>query len=79
MAQIKVFYEPEMQLMTIFWQKPSIEQICTELGDGIILIKNNKTGEPIGIELLSYQPDDQRFDSVLVEIGQVNKQEELTV
>jgi hypothetical protein len=40
-----------------------------ELGDGILLIKDEETGEPIGMELLSYRPNDARFDSVSVEMG----------
>ena len=27
MAQIKVFYEPETELLTVFWQLPRTEQI----------------------------------------------------
>ena len=70
MAQVKVFYEPDMELLTVFWQTPRENQICTELGDGIILIKDATSGEPIGLELLSYHPGDKRFDTVSVEIGQ---------
>ncbi len=70
MAQIKVFYEPETELLTVFWQSPRKEQISTELGDGVILIKDSTTGEPIGIEILSYHPGDHRFDTVSVELGQ---------
>jgi uncharacterized protein YuzE len=55
MAQVKVFYEPETELLTVFWQSPRKEQISTELGDGVILIKDLTTGEPIGVEILSYQ------------------------
>ncbi|MCY7389932.1 MAG: hypothetical protein LH647_00065 [Leptolyngbyaceae cyanobacterium CAN_BIN12] len=69
MAQVKVFYEPEMELLTVFWQTPRQNQLCTELGNGVILIKDADSGGPIGMELLSYQPGDQRFDSVSVEIG----------
>jgi len=36
MAQIKVFYEPETELLTIFWQAPRLNQIATNLGDDII-------------------------------------------
>ena len=54
MAQIKVFYEPKMELLTVFWQSPRKNQICSELDDGIILIKDADTNEAIGIELLSY-------------------------
>ena len=72
MAQIKVYYEPEMELLTVFWQSPRPNQICSELGDGVILIKDSETGEPIGLELLSYHPGDNRFDTVSVEVGQLS-------
>jgi hypothetical protein len=47
MAQVKVFYEPERELLTIFWQEPRRAQVCTELDDGVVLIKDEATGEPI--------------------------------
>ena len=72
MAQVKVFYEPETELLTVFWQSPRKEQISTELGDGVILIKDSTTGEPIGVEILSYHPGDNRFDTVSVELGQLS-------
>jgi len=72
MAQIKVFYEPEMELLTVFWQAPRNNQIATELGDGVILIKDSTSGEPIGLEILSYHPGDSRFDTVSVELGQLS-------
>ena len=70
MAQVKVYYEPAMELLTLFWQAPRPNQICTELGDGAILMKDATTGQPIGLELLSYRPGDERFDAVSVEVGQ---------
>lgn len=73
MAQVKVFYEPDMELLTVFWQSPRKEQISTELGDGVILIKNAITGEPIGVEILSYHPGDNRLDAVSVELGQLSQ------
>lgn len=69
MAQVKVFYEPEKELLTVFWQEPRAEQLGTELDDGIVLIKDERSGEPIGVELLSYKPGDQRFDSVSVQVA----------
>jgi uncharacterized protein YuzE len=70
MAQVKVFYEPETELLTVFWQLPRKEQISTELGDGVVLIKDSNTGEPIGVEILSYNPGGNRLDAVSVELGQ---------
>lgn len=51
MAQVKIYYEPEMELLTIFWQLPRKNQIATELGDGVILIKDETTRAPIGLEI----------------------------
>ncbi len=78
MAQIKVFYEPETELLSVFWQAPRKEQICTELGDGVILIKDASSGEPIGLEVLSYHPGDGRFDAVSVELGQLSQMQPAT-
>jgi hypothetical protein len=64
-----VYYEPDAELLTVFWQQPRRDQVCTELGDGVVLIKDGSTGEPIGVELLSYRPGDARFDTVRVEVG----------
>jgi hypothetical protein len=43
--------------------------VCTEVDDGVVLIKDEVSGEPIGLELLSYRPGDARFDSVNVAVG----------
>ena len=72
MAQIKVFYEPETELLSIFWQVPRRNQIGTELGNGVILIKDGASGEPIGLEVLSYRPGDNHFNTVSVELGQMS-------
>jgi hypothetical protein len=72
MAEINVYYEPETELMTIFWQKPRKNQICTEMGDGLILIKDSDTNEPIGIELLSYKPEDNRISGISLFIDKIS-------
>ena len=72
MAEIKVYYEPETQLMTIFWQKPRHNQISTEMDDGLILIKDSETNEPIGIELLSYKPEDNRISGISLFMDKVS-------
>jgi hypothetical protein len=71
MATVRVCYEPQRELLTVFWQEPREAQLCTELDGGVVLIKDEATGEPIGLELLSYRPGDARFDSVNVEVGAV--------
>jgi uncharacterized protein YuzE len=59
MAQVKIFYEPETELLTVFWQTPKKTQISTELGDEVLLIKDSTTGEAIGLEILAYHPGDE--------------------
>ena len=73
MAQIKIYYEPETELLTLFWQTPRKNQICTELDNGVILIKDSITDEPIGIEILSYQLGSDRLDRISVEMGENGK------
>jgi hypothetical protein len=72
MAEIKVFFEPETELMTIFWQNPRKNQICTEMDDGVILIKDPDTQEPIGIELLAYKPEDNRISGISLQIDKIS-------
>jgi hypothetical protein len=74
MARVKIYFEPDKELLTVFWQEPRAEQICTEVDDGIIVIKDERTGEPIGRELLSYHPGDARLDVVSVEVGSITVQ-----
>jgi len=54
MAQIKIYYEPETEFLTVFWQNSRKNQICTELDNGVILIRDSTTDKPIDVEILSY-------------------------
>ncbi len=54
MAQVKIYDEPDLKLLTVFWQAPRQRQIVTKLGNGILLIKAEETGEHTGMGLLSY-------------------------
>lgn len=71
MGKVQVHYEPGRELLTIFWQEPRSAQVCTELDDGVVLIRDETTGMPIGIELLSYRPDDGRLSSMCVEVDPI--------
>jgi len=71
MAEIKVYYEPELDLLTIFWKAPRKTQICSEMEDGVILIKDSISGEPIGLELISFKPGDKRIDGISLQMGKV--------
>ena len=55
MAQVKIYYEPETELLTIFWQPPRPNQMGTELGDGVILLKDASIGDYVLTSNLNYQ------------------------
>ena len=55
MAQIKVIHDPVGETLTIYWDDPEHEEMCEEIGQGIILIKDAQ-GEVIGFERLYFRP-----------------------
>ncbi len=55
MAQIKVIHDPSGEPLTIYRDNPEHEEMCEELGQAIILIKNAQ-GAVIGIEWLYFRP-----------------------
>jgi hypothetical protein len=54
MAQIKVIHDPVGETLTVYWGNPEREEICEEVGQGIILIKDAQ-GEVIGFERLYFK------------------------
>ncbi len=59
MAHIRVIHDPVGETLTVYWKEPSTEQVCEETGEGVILIKDRRTGEVIGFERLYYRSDTQ--------------------
>jgi hypothetical protein len=55
MAHIKVIHDPRGQTLTVYWDDPEREEVCEEIGQGIILIKDVQ-GEVIGFERLHFKP-----------------------
>ena len=55
MAHIKVIHDPLGQTLTVYWDDPEREEVCEEIGQGIILIKDVQ-GEVIGFERLYFKP-----------------------
>ena len=55
MAQVKVIHDPVGQTLTVYWAEPGLEEVCEELGGGVILIKDGQ-GRVIGFECLSFKP-----------------------
>jgi hypothetical protein len=59
MAHVRVIHDPVGQTLTVYWKEPSPNQVCEETGEGVILIKDAKTGEVIGFERLYYTPEEK--------------------
>ena len=55
MAHIKVIHDPRGETLTVYWDDPEQEELCEEVGHGVILIKD-KRGEVIGFERLYFRP-----------------------
>jgi hypothetical protein len=55
LAHIRVIHDSIGETLTVYWREPSTEQICEEMGAGVILIKNRHTQEVIGFERLHYR------------------------
>ncbi len=54
MAQIKVIHDPAGETLTVYWDDPEREEVCEEVGHGLILIKDAQ-GEVIGFERLYFK------------------------
>lgn len=68
MAQVKVFYDPAGNTLTVWFGDPQEECVAEETGDEVILMKD-KLGRVIGFEKLNFsKPDAERlrvaFESV---------------
>jgi hypothetical protein len=55
MAQIKVIHDLMGETLTVYWDDPEHEEVCEEVGQGLILIKDAQ-GEVIGFERLYFKP-----------------------
>lgn len=55
MAKITVIHDRVGKTLTVYFSEPDIEQVCEEVGEGVILIKD-KNNRVIGFEKLYYEP-----------------------
>ncbi len=54
MVSIKVIHAPAGETLTVYWDDPEHEEVCEEVGRGLILIKDVQ-GEAIGFERLYFK------------------------
>lgn len=53
MAEVKVYYDPVGNTLTVWFGNPQDEYNCEETGDEVILMKDH-LGQVIGFEKLNY-------------------------
>jgi hypothetical protein len=57
MAEVKVFYDRDGKTLTVWFTEQSLEYVCEETGDEVVLMKN-RAGRVIGFEKLSFSVAD---------------------
>ncbi len=55
MAKLKIIHDKKGKTLTVYFDKPSKNQICEEVGGGIILIKDKRSKKVIGFEKLYFK------------------------
>ncbi|HEX7926577.1 MAG TPA: DUF2283 domain-containing protein [bacterium] len=55
MAEIKVYYDPTGNTLTVWFDDPRAEHVAEETGDEVVLMKD-RNGRVIGFEKLNYAP-----------------------
>jgi uncharacterized protein YuzE len=61
MDKLKVHYEPETELLSIFWWEPCPDQLGIELDEDIVLFIDPDTDNVLGIELIGFKKGDFRL------------------
>lgn len=67
---MKIFYESDTELLTIFWAEPRETQIADELENDGILMRDEITGESLGLEFFSYRKGDRRLLEIQNEVNE---------
>jgi uncharacterized protein YuzE len=55
MALVRVIHDPVAETLTVYFSEPQADQVCEEIGEGVILIKDRRSGEVIGFERLYFK------------------------
>lgn len=53
MDKVRVYYDREGNTLTVWFDDPSKESVCEEVGDDVVLIKDRR-GRVIGFERLNH-------------------------
>ncbi len=64
MGKLKIIHDKKGETLTIYFDKPSKNQVCEEAGDGVVLIKDKKSKKVIGFEKLYFKAKSAKAISV---------------
>lgn len=71
MAHIKVIHDPVGETLTVYWDDPQREEMCEEVGHGIILIKDAQE-KVIGFERLYFKSQKAPHElGVVLQMGKI--------
>ena len=65
MAEVKVFYDRDGKTLTVWFTERSLEYVCEETGEEVVLMKD-ASGRVIGFEKLNFSVPDS--DPLRVEL-----------
>jgi hypothetical protein len=68
MAEMKVFYDRQGKTLTVWFTDRSLEYVCEETGDEVVLMKD-RAGRVIGFEKLNFSVPDSDSLRVALETG----------
>jgi len=66
MAQVKVYFDPVGQTLTVWFADPQQEHVCEETGEEIVLMKDS-SGRVIGFEKLHFSASEAEPWQVIFE------------
>ena len=66
MEKVKIIYDREGNTLNVWFKDPSLEYVCEETGEEIILVKD-KEGNVIGFEVLNFLKGEKREEGIAVE------------
>ncbi|WP_052349733.1 hypothetical protein [Picosynechococcus sp. NKBG042902] len=65
---MKIFYASDAELLTVFWAEPRETQMADELESDGILLRDEATGESLGLEFFCYRKGDRRLLEIQNEV-----------
>ena len=67
MEKLRVYYDREGNILSVWFDDPKKESVCEEADDDVILVKDS-AGRVIGFERLNYLSAKQRKDGVSIPV-----------